>query len=400
AITAVTAVTTAPPAPATPGYHDMLRVNDQQFKEDSTSYLRVAFLMDRFGLDTKLYRQEIIKVLPRLNTQMKYRGSDQRMAFHLYYKHFGLEEPFPLQAAYQTGVISSRHTPAWFKQNKMEMYNLTHEIFVPYEFGEKLDVDFFSEPDKAYLRPLLADLTAYGIGLDDADITAELTSCLRYLHFTSLPVYQESLQYLLKSQRPDGKWGNYERHRGFYGDYVNQAFYLHTTLVVVDATRLERNLNLVLQVLEITDRAVVCVNLMDEARRHGFKVDDRQLARDLGVPVVPTAARQGEGLPELLRTISEVASGRVFCRPQRLEKEPPALKAALGELVSKLQVVFPGLPNARWVAMRLLGGDDRIIEALRKGELRELFNAPSAVSTGREPLPGGVSEPPVPVEIS
>ena len=117
----------------------------------------------------------------------------------------------------------------------MEMYNLTHEIFVPYEFGEKLDADFFSEPDKAYLRPLLADLTAYGIGLDDADITAELTSCLRYLHFTDLPVYQESLQYLLKSQRPDGKWGNYEQHRGYYGDYVNQAFYLHTTLVVVDA---------------------------------------------------------------------------------------------------------------------------------------------------------------------
>ncbi|MFH1969087.1 MAG: hypothetical protein ABIJ53_02075 [Verrucomicrobiota bacterium] len=220
---------------ATPGYHDMLRVTDRQFKEDSTSYLRVAFLMDRFGLDTKLYRQEIRKVLPRLNTQMKYRGSDQRMAFHLYYKHFGLQEPFPLQAAYQTGVISSRHPPDWYKQNKMEIYSLTHEIFVPYEFGEKLDADFFSEPDKAYLRPLLADLTAYGIGLDDADITAELTSCLRYLHFTDLPVYQDSLQYLLKSQRSDGKWGNYEQHRGYYGDYVNQAFYLHTTLVVVDA---------------------------------------------------------------------------------------------------------------------------------------------------------------------
>jgi len=231
-ITALTAVTTAPPAP---GYHDMLRVTDQQFKEDSTSYLRVAFLMDRFGLDTKLYRQEILKILPRLNTQMKYRGSDQRMAFHLYYKHFGLEEPFPLQAAYQTGVISSRHDPAWFKQNKMEMYNLTHEIFVPYEFGEKLDADFFAAPDKAYLCSLLADLTAYGIGLDDADITAELTSCLRYLHFTDLPVYQASLQYLLKSQRPDGKWGDYEQHRGYYGDYVNHAFYLHTTLVVVDA---------------------------------------------------------------------------------------------------------------------------------------------------------------------
>ena len=228
-IRSITAIT------ATPGYHDMLRVTDQQFKEDSTSYLRVAFLMDRFGLDTKLYRQEILKVLPRLNDHMQHRGSDQRMAFHLYYKHFGLKEPFPLQAAYQTGVISSRHTPDWYKQNKMETYNLTHEIFVPYEFGEKLDADFFTEPDKAYLRPLLADLTAYGIGLDDADITAELTSCLRYLHFTDLPVYKESLQYLLKSQLSDGKWGNYEQHRGYYGDYVNQAFYLHTTLVVVDA---------------------------------------------------------------------------------------------------------------------------------------------------------------------
>ena len=228
-IHSITAVT------ATPGYHDMARITDQQFKEDSTSYLRVAFLMDRFGLDTKLYRQEIIKVLPRLNTHMKYRGSDQRMAFHLYYQHFGLEEPFPLQSAYQTGVISSRHDPAWFKQNKMEMYNMTHEIFVPYEFGEKLDAAFFSEPDKAYLRPLLADLTTYSIGIDDADITAELTSCLRYLHFTDLPLYQESLQYLLKSQRPDGKWGSYEQHRNYYGDYINQAFYLHTTLVVVDA---------------------------------------------------------------------------------------------------------------------------------------------------------------------
>jgi|GEM_PF-824478 len=220
---------------ATPGYHDMARIDDKQFKEDSTSYLRVAFLMDRFGLNTKLYRQEIVKVLPRLNDHMKYRGSDQRMAFHLYYQHFGLEEPFPLAAAFKAGVIAARHDPAWFKQNKMEMYNLTHEIFVPYEFGEKLDAAFFSDPDKASLRPLLADLTAYGIGVDDADITAELTSCLRYLHFTDLPVYQESLQYLLKSQRPDGKWGNYERHRGYYGDYVNQAFYLHTTLVVVDA---------------------------------------------------------------------------------------------------------------------------------------------------------------------
>ena len=67
------------------------------------------------------------------------------------------------------------------------------------------------------------------------------------------------------------------------------------TVVVVDATRLERNLNLVLQVLQITDRALICLNFMDQVRRNRLKIDDRALAYDLGVPVVPTAARYNEG---------------------------------------------------------------------------------------------------------
>jgi Fe2+ transport system protein B len=144
------------------------------------------------------------------------------------------------------------------------------------------------------------------------------------------------------------------------------------TVVVVDATRLERNLNLVLQILEITDRAVVCLNLMDEARRHKLQVDERRLARDLGVPVVPTAARQGEGLPELLQTISEVASGQTICKPHRIENEPPALKRALSQLSAQIEAAFPDLPNARWVALRLLDGDERIAEAVRSGELGDL----------------------------
>jgi len=147
------------------------------------------------------------------------------------------------------------------------------------------------------------------------------------------------------------------------------------TVIVADATRLERNLNLALQVLEITPRVVVCLNLVDEARRHGITVDDRQLARDLGVPVVPTAARQGQGLPELLQAISEVASGRLATRPHRLAAEPPALKPALADLTARLQAAYPSLPNARWVAMRLLGGDSSIVEALRKGELGQLGQA-------------------------
>jgi Fe2+ transport system protein B len=148
------------------------------------------------------------------------------------------------------------------------------------------------------------------------------------------------------------------------------------TVVVVDAARLERNLNLVLQVLEITDRAVVCLNLMDEAKRHGLSVDERRLARDLGVPVVPSAARRGEGIPELTRVLSDVATGRTVCRSQRIRNEPPALKQAVGMLVAQLEAAFPNVPNARWVALRLLDGDTRIIEAVCSGELGDLNRIP------------------------
>jgi len=160
------------------------------------------------------------------------------------------------------------------------------------------------------------------------------------------------------------------------------------TVVVVDATRLERNLNLTLQVLEITDRAVVCLNLMDEAKRHGITVDDRQLARDLGVPVVPVSARYGQGLPELLQAISEVAGGKIVCRPGRLENEPPVLQQALADLVARLGRTFPGLPNPRWVAMRLLGGDDHIAQALLRGELgqAEASQHPNGAQRSQEPI--------------
>ncbi|MEA3325974.1 MAG: FeoB small GTPase domain-containing protein [Chloroflexota bacterium] len=144
------------------------------------------------------------------------------------------------------------------------------------------------------------------------------------------------------------------------------------TVVVVDAMRLERNLNLVLQVMEITNRVVVALNLIDEAHRHGLDVDDRRLARDLGVPVVPMVARQDEGVPELLQAISEVAKGVTISKPYRVKYISPELKKAVAQLTTQIQAAFPDLPNARWVALRLLDGDKRIAEALRKGELGDL----------------------------
>ena len=144
------------------------------------------------------------------------------------------------------------------------------------------------------------------------------------------------------------------------------------TIIVVDATRLERNLNLVLQVLEITERVVICLNLIDEAERHGIQVDERRLARDLGVPVVPTAARQGKGMQELLQAVHDVATGETVCKPYRLKNQPPAISNALAALVPKIEAAFPDLPNAQWVALRLLDGDQSIAEAMREGALGDL----------------------------
>ncbi|HYH00880.1 MAG TPA: FeoB small GTPase domain-containing protein [Terriglobales bacterium] len=149
------------------------------------------------------------------------------------------------------------------------------------------------------------------------------------------------------------------------------------TVVVADATALERNLNLILQVLEITDKVVVCVNLMDEAKRKGLEVDVRSLSRDLGVPAVPTVARTKEGLHDLAQTIAGVIEGDIVTTPLR-PRYHPELQRAIDELVPFIEQAVPGLPNARWVSYRLLDGDHRIRQALLSGELASLVSAQSA----------------------
>lgn len=132
--------------------------------------------------------------------------------------------------------------------------------------------------------------------------------------------------------------------------------------VVCDATCLERNLNLVLQTIEITGRTVVCVNLMDEARRKGVELDLEKLSERLGVPVVAAAARNGEGLEELLRMLDRQAREprRDTCPviyPQAVESAvsllEPAVRAACG-------VTVP----ARWAALRLLDTDASLLASL------------------------------------
>ena len=141
------------------------------------------------------------------------------------------------------------------------------------------------------------------------------------------------------------------------------------TAIVVDATRLERNLNLVIQILEITNRAVLCLNLMDEAKRNQIEIDVRTLSKELGIPVIPASARSRKGMNELLGAIDEVATGKYVCRPHQLKSRSSRLNHAIDDLAARLTQRFPSLPNVKWVALRLLEGDDSIIEAVRSGEL-------------------------------
>jgi ferrous iron transport protein B len=143
------------------------------------------------------------------------------------------------------------------------------------------------------------------------------------------------------------------------------------TIVVVDATALERNLNLVLQVLEITDRVVVAVNLMDEAKRKGIEVDVRSLSRDLGVPAVGLVARTGEGVHALLDAVDGVSSGRIATSPLRTQGTAE-FQRAVAELLPLIEQAAPGVPNARWIAIRLLDGDAAVEAALSTGRLAAL----------------------------
>lgn len=158
------------------------------------------------------------------------------------------------------------------------------------------------------------------------------------------------------------------------------------TLVVVDATCLERNLNLVLQVLQITRRAVVCLNLIDEARAHKIEIDARNLARDLGVPVVACAARSGEGIPELLKEVAAMAAREDEPPPLRLPLDIPRLGKALDRVEGELHSGFPELPQTRWVALRLLEGDREIMDSVRSGELAELAGSDAIAGAGETAL--------------
>lgn len=134
-------------------------------------------------------------------------------------------------------------------------------------------------------------------------------------------------------------------------------------VVVCDATCLERNLNLVLQTIELQPRTVVCVNLMDEAKRRGVAVDLEELHLLLGVPVVGASARSRRGLDHLMASLAQVIEADA---PEpNCVVYPDAVETAVAKLVPILRADCPPQIPPRWLALRLIDGDDSIRAALR-----------------------------------
>ena len=150
---------------------------------------------------------------------------------------------------------------------------------------------------------------------------------------------------------------------------------LDAVVVVVDATCLERNLNLVLQILEITDKVVVCVNLLDEAAKKKIEVNIKQLSQCLGVPVVGMCAKSGKGIKQLKEAVANTIQSKTEISPVKIE-----YSREIEHSISKLLPIFDSLDISsklkRCYALRLLENDDYI-----KSKLTDHSTELSAVLT-------------------
>lgn len=147
-------------------------------------------------------------------------------------------------------------------------------------------------------------------------------------------------------------------------------------VVVCDATCLERNLNLLLQILEITPNVILCINLIDEAAKRGITVDKNALQKHLKIPVVTTAARSGKGLDTLkdeivkMATLKKIGSAFTLKYNDKIEQRLTKINSSLIDEAAGLS----GLPT-RFLKLRVLENDTAFFASLRKNvgtDLNEL----------------------------
>ncbi len=150
-------------------------------------------------------------------------------------------------------------------------------------------------------------------------------------------------------------------------------------ITVTDALNLERNLNLVLQILEMTDRVILCVNMMDEAKKKGVSIDLEELSNQLGIPVVGASARSGKGLDTLMHEVENT----VEAPPQRAYR--PIYSPAIEKAISQVELAV----GSRFRAIKLLDGEPGVVSWLSEHDGIDYNNSPlvkEALEKAREEL--------------
>jgi hypothetical protein len=146
----------------------------------------------------------------------------------------GLEKPEALEGETLEGGIVERRVPLE-KYGLNEAYELTHEVFVAFDYGALDEQALFDDEDLLYLHLVLLPLQQLTVQKQGFDLMGEVVSCNTYLGFTEDPSYRDAVESILAGQNENGSWGDYEAHRGTYGDTLEAQGYLHTTLVCVAA---------------------------------------------------------------------------------------------------------------------------------------------------------------------
>lgn len=145
-------------------------------------------------------------------------------------------------------------------------------------------------------------------------------------------------------------------------------------IVVCDATSLERNLYLALQILETGIKTTLCINLLDEARKKGVMLNLPLLSRELGVNVVGTAARDGEGIDKLINSLSN----KTYLTPLKI-KYDASIEQAVEYIIPEIKKLKIDNVNEKWLALRLLEKEASVIRYLEKqysvNQLEGLYEA-------------------------
>lgn len=143
------------------------------------------------------------------------------------------------------------------------------------------------------------------------------------------------------------------------------------TIVVLDATALERNLNILLQILEITNKVIVCINLIDEAERKGISINDKALADELKVPVIKVSARNKQGFDHLLNTIHKFVHGKIVTKFYSINYSPE-LEMKISQIEPMIKKIVGNHLPSRWLAVQLLDGNKDLVERLTSHLSHEL----------------------------